>query len=425
MLTETTTARNSLEGFAAYLDGYWSDQPFNTAISGGWNSLPLTRADLSGRVRALSERLDRIRDEDINEDLKRKLKILPDQLAWFQNNTLPQLPTGNLPTVIANFDILLGNIEQSLPFSPLPDWQEVADSALVPRDLARRIRNLDSAISRLEPKVGSLDEKLKAINDAHSAALDLPTDLQSLKEARDEVERHRRESVLASERMADALKTAEISNNAVKEHEKTAAQLITNIDAAYSAATTAGLAASFTERARSLTQSTRLWVGLLGAALLVGAIIGYVRLESFQEMVQRPSMDPQILWINAAMSLLSIAAPVWFAWLATRQIGQRFRLAEDYAFKASVARAYEGYRKEAARLDTELEARLFASALDRLDEAPLRFLSVEEHGSPYESLLASAGFQKALEKVPSLRDAVAVAIERAGGTSRAPADPTP
>lgn len=63
---------------------------------------------------------------------------------------------------------------------------------------------------------------------------------------------------------------------------------------------------------------------------------------------------------------------MWFAWLATKQIGQRFHLAEDYAFKASVAKAYEGYRKEAARIDPEFEARLFGSALTRLDEAPLR-----------------------------------------------------
>jgi hypothetical protein len=34
----------------------------------------------------------------------------------------------------------------------------------------------------------------------------------------------------------------------------------------------------------------------------------------------------------------------------TRQVGQLFKLAEDYAFKASISRAYEGYRKEANRM---------------------------------------------------------------------------
>ena len=80
-------------------------------------------------------------------------------------------------------------------------------------------------------------------------------------------------------------------------------------------------------------------------------------------------------------------APLWFAWLASKQIGQRFKLAEDYAFKASVAKAYEGYKTEAARLDKDFEARLFSSALTRLEEAPLRFMNNTEHSSPVHEMI--------------------------------------
>lgn len=427
MLTEKTTAMNALEGFATHLDSFWGDAKFHEGIITDWNSIPLNREDLAGRVRGLAQKIEALADDQIDEDLKRKLKLLPEQIAWFQNRTLPQLPTGNLPVVLSNFNILLSNIEGNIPSSSLPAWEDVANSTLIPRDLARRIRNLEAAVKRSEARSETLTETMKAIHEAHAAALDLPTDLQSLKEARDELESHKKNSELAIESIIENEKACDGFKLILQDYEKEAAKQIKNIDSAYSAATTAGLAASFTERAGSLTRSTRMWVGLLFFALSGGAVIGYVRLESFQDMVSTPGINHQILWVNAIMSLLSIAAPVWFAWLATRQIGQRFRLAEDYAFKASVARAYEGYRKEAARLDPELEARLFASALDRLDEAPLRFLATEEHGSPYEALLASAGFQKALEKIPSLRDAVTVALERAGGSrnanSRAPSEP--
>ena len=108
--------------------------------------------------------------------------------------------------------------------------------------------------------------------------------------------------------------------------------------------------------------------------------------------------------MHIMLSLLSVGAPLWFAWLATKQIGQRFKLAEDYGFKASVAKAYEGYRKEAARIDEAFEARLFSSALTRLEEAPLRLIEETSHGSPWHELISSKSFQKALDTVPELKD---------------------
>ena len=414
MLPEITNVQNALEGFATQIEAIGSpDTKFHEGYMSGWNSVPLTARDLSERVRALSIRLGQLREADISAGLRRKLSVAPEQIAWFQSQTLPNLPSGHLNVVLSNFDILMSSVEQLVPSVPMPDWDEVAGSDLIPRELSRRLRHLESALARLEPKIGAVEGKLTAINDAHAAALDLPTDMQSLKEARDEIAGYRLEAREATEQLDDFQRTASATKDNVIALEEEARKSITNIDAAYSAATTVGLAASFSERATSLTKSTRWWVGMLFAALLGGAIIGYFRLEAFQAVLRAPQADNQLIWVNAVMSLLSIAAPVWFAWLATRQIGQRFRLAEDYAFKASVARAYEGYRKEAARLDPALEARLFASALDRLDEQPLRFLATEEHGSPYESLLASTGFQKALEKVPSLRDAVSAALQRA------------
>ncbi|MDP0953213.1 hypothetical protein Q6283_28445, partial [Klebsiella pneumoniae] len=80
------------------------------------------------------------------------------------------------------------------------------------------------------------------------------------------------------------------------------------------------------------------------------------------------------------------------------------RLAEDYAFKASVAKAYEGYRKEAARIDPQFEARLFGSALTRLDEAPLRLVEIGSHGSPWHELATSDGVRRAFELAPEFQE---------------------
>jgi len=84
--------------------------------------------------------------------------------------------------------------------------------------------------------------------------------------------------------------------------------------------------------------------------------------------------------------------------MSTKQINQRFKLAEDYAYKASVAKAYEGYKNEACKVsDGEFEKRLFDSALSRLEEAPLRFVKDEDHTTPWTEMLNSKSFQKFLD----------------------------
>lgn len=87
--------------------------------------------------------------------------------------------------------------------------------------------------------------------------------------------------------------------------------------------------------------------------------MGSKHLESLSNALNSQQPNRGDVWTQALLAFVGVAGPIWLAWLATKQIGQRSRLAEDYAFKASVAKAYEGYRKEAARLDEKLEARLF------------------------------------------------------------------
>jgi len=176
----------------------------------------------------------------------------------------------------------------------------------------------------------------------------------------------------------------------LQKKKEVAVQLVKRTEDAYSAATTMGLGAAFETRAKSLAWSMWVWVGGLLIALIAGSIIGWLRISLVEDLIKSKA-SASAIWLNTFLSFLSIAAPVWFAWIATKQIGQRFRLAEDYAFKASVAKAYEGYRREAASIDPSFAQRLFSSALDRLEEAPLRFVEHETHGSPWHEALKFGG----------------------------------
>lgn len=136
-------------------------------------------------------------------------------------------------------------------------------------------------------------------------------------------------------------------------------------------------------------------------------MFGTQRVHEIGELLKNPSMSNWALGINLFLAALSVGAPIWFGWMATKQINQRFRLSEDYAFKAAVSRAYEGYRKEAARIDKDMEARLLASALSRLDEQPLRFVETDNHGSPWHELASSDAVKAALSTIPGFADKTA------------------
>lgn len=237
---------------------------------------------------------------------------------------------------------------------------------------------------------------------AHEAAESLPVDMERLKDAR-------KDTAAASADAAASRKAAEAHAAEAADHLKDilarqteAQRLVAQCEEAYRITTTKGLAAAFDLRASQLALSLRMWVLGLIVALMVGAALGAGRIQQLSMLLGTPSPSWGAVWMNLLLSLAAVGAPVWFAWIATRQIGQRFRLAEDYAFKASVAKAYEGYRREAARLDEALEQRLFSSALTRLEEAPLRLVESETPGSPWHEFVQSPAFQRASQAVPEL-----------------------
>lgn len=160
------------------------------------------------------------------------------------------------------------------------------------------------------------------------------------------------------------------------------------------------------ERSSALSKSMWFWVAGLVGALAAGSYFGSNQLHAVSELFKVPNASTSVIVLNLLLSVLSVGAPIWFAWLATKQIGQRFRLAEDYAFKASVSRAYEGFRREAARFDKDMEAKLLTSALTRLDELPLRLVETASHGSPWHELASSDVVKQAMRAVPGFAEQV-------------------
>jgi hypothetical protein len=404
MTDDLAKACDALDLFATQVTNTWgNDSTMTDAV--GWHSPALTRHDLAAIPRLLARDLRNAGPDATDEQSATLICDIPRRLQVLKAHTLPQMFGGNSPQAVPAYVNTFVGMRAIL--SSLLDWQVINDPKAMPASLARRVRSINAELEQLAPKKDELEAQISDIKRAHSAAESLPMDLQALAEARKTLAEAVAESTTkakeAAENSAESFRRAEV----MKKRNEEAEAVLKQCEEAYRASTSRGLAAAFDQRATRLGWSMAAWtVGLL-AALAAAAYLGVERIHTLSAALSAPDPRWGAILMHSLLSVASIGAPIWFAWLATKQIGQRFRLAEDYSFKAAVARAYEGYRKEAARIDPAFESRLFDSALTRLEEAPLRLVESSTHGSPWHELVNSAAFAKAMETVPELRDKLA------------------
>lgn len=316
----------------------------------------------------------------------------------------------------------------STEINELFSFEVLNNKELLPKKIINRLGLYQSNLQTIEEKSGDLDSKINVINEAYDAAESLPTTLKSLRETNEEINQLNELSEKNADSINERLEQAKLDGKELNDIKNTIAQLHKNVakeandylaelkveaqgyidkcEEAFRTTTSKGLAGAFEDKARKLNASIRLWVAGLIAALGAGTVVGYTRLHALEAYLSNPNASGIKLTIQLILSILSVGAPLWFAWLATKQIGQRFRLAEDYEFKASVSKAYEGYRREAMQLDSDFSQRLFGNALTRLEEPPLRFVEETAHSSPIMEMLSSDGFKSLVEKGGDKMDAV-------------------
>lgn len=359
----------------------------------GWNCPPLTPKQMGGMARNLAEKISGVPEAKINTDFNPASVVK--RVNLFVTGTLPYLFNGNGSVAAPLYFGLLQWVD--LVFEEVyefqTDWQKMLDSGQLPKPVAAKLRGYKAQLKKLDVDFETIGERITYINQAHDAAEALPTDLEALRAASDEVTESKSEAEKNSILAQAARDEIDRLLHSIKESEAEARKLVENTEDAYSAATTRGLGEAFQRRADRLAKSMWTWVGGLITALALGAIIGHHRVSVLQDLLSNNAASGAVSF-NVLLAVISVAAPVWFAWIATKQIGHRFRLSEDYAFKASVAQAYEGYRREAARIDEKFAKRLFSSALDRIDEAPIRFVENETFGSPLHEFWKLRGHRK-------------------------------
>ena len=382
----------ALERLAVVVESGWTDDRDLNEVH-GWNFPAMNRFELAQISRDLS---DRIREADLNvedEAIMNALKRVPQKLEYLIVNTIPQFYNGNggvaVPIYLGLIDWITRLIKNET------SWEIQKDPNAMPKNVARRLRGLSAKVDQLSTDEGEIEGKIKIINEATEAAESLPTDLAELKRAKKDVEKIERETQKVASEMNASKEDVDELIKLITSSKEEADKLVENCGEAYRTTTSKGLAGAFDEKARQLTNSMQMWVSGLVLSLIALGTLGWWRFGEFVSVLSSSNLDWKAVLVHFLLSVVSLGPPLWFAWLSTKQIGQRFRLSEDYAYKASIAKAYEGYRREAARVAPELEKQLLESVMSKLGEAPLRLVEDRSYGSPLHEF---AGFQRSLGK---------------------------
>lgn len=362
--------------------------------------LPKDFSDYIERMIEKSKKLEMLKLTDFELD---ELDYVRKVVTKVHSDLAPSFYNGNGVQAIPSFLMTMTYISSFL--DSLISFDRLQDTDAVPQKLARKIRSMDARVRQATPEIETLEGKIKLINDAYAAADNLPVYMEELNKYKAELTGIKEYILKAKEEASHSNVLMDVCLNEgekIKEElnakKEIAENYLSKCEEAIRASTSKGLAGAFEIKANKLNCSIRLWVAGLSAALIAGGFVGYERLKALSNVLAQPDTSAIVIATQLILSIFSIGAPLWFAWLSTKQINQRFKLAEDYAFKSAVAKAYEGYRKEASQLDDGTFAtRLFDSALTRLEEAPLRFVQGDDHSTPWMEMLNSKAFSKFLD----------------------------
>lgn len=392
----------------------------NFINSFGWNYPSISINDITNTILNITEKLNEYKSPDIPKefedtadgligDINKQTEIVKSYLAHDAGRI-----SVLVPSILLLLQVVSSNIE-----TQLYSWNQIDNKKLVPKNLKNRLRALNSQLDSLEGDCENISDKVSTINSAYETAESLPAVIQDLndarekllstiKETRDDINKYKNEiseikayiglAKSDSVSMRDEIRILLANTNA---YAQSASSLVEQCDDALQITTTQGLAAGFDQKAKELQKSIWIWIAGLLVALAFGIVIGSSRVTEFTDALKGDLTAGQAI-LHTIISIFSIGGPLWLAWISTQQINHRFKLSEDYSYKATVAKAFTGFRKISEDFNQETSERLFNSTLDRFDEMPLRLVSGKDYNSPWHEFIDSEAFKKAIDMVPSL-----------------------
>jgi DNA repair exonuclease SbcCD ATPase subunit len=151
----------------------------------GWHHPALSRHDLAGMASNLSEKLKKTSIKPFDSVEMYKLESIPIKLKSLHADTIPYMFNGNGTQAIPAYIATIAWIDSL--FQQETDWETLQDKDLLPTKLSARLKNIKSRLDIIENSNEILQQKITVINEAHDAAENLPTTLDELEAAKEQL----------------------------------------------------------------------------------------------------------------------------------------------------------------------------------------------------------------------------------------------
>ncbi|KPN74666.1 hypothetical protein [Neisseria sp. 74A18] len=369
----------------------------------GYDRYPcITLEDLADIPRNILNKIEH-RPYEFDDHILQNIEYVAERIDESKSLLIKALDSYSYIEYLYSFIITLTWVDKFLHQSL--EWENLPENTM-PASLRSRLATQKRSITNLEKSSVGLNEKVKQINSAYETAKNLPIVQDDLQEAiekvrlsSDEIDRLHQEQTSKSNKFSDQILLTENKGkerlDQIEEYKKKIEHLYNECEElknksaqAYSITNSNGLAGSFKERAKKLSTASNCWVAGLILSLFALWWIGSNQVEKLQSLYTSENVKNISIVLQSITALLSITAPLWFAWLSTSQIHKLFKLSEDYGFKSSVSQSYEGYRKETADISEELLKDLMNSLLRIMNDEPLRLVKDDTNATtPYSDIL--------------------------------------
>jgi len=217
-----------------------------------------------------------------------------------------------------------------------------------------------TAASNASTAAADVDKARIAFQTASSEATSAAAQVNA---AKDEAVTHRNEAKTAAQEVEKLSADLPFKLQEIAGLRDRAQEVVNNAEHAWSLANRRGLAKAFDDAAKGYRNATFFWFGIF--SLFVVAVCWIALGQILPLATAGKLLDVQTLVLTLMSGPL-----LWGAWIASREISKNGQMRDEYRYKASVAMAFEGYKREAGEVDPALVHKLMEGAVHHFAENP-------------------------------------------------------